>query len=364
VHNLHPSALHDFIWLLTRDRLDKTQRDNFSLLCSQITDWEALGYFCEDHGIGPLALNILSSIPETSPQVLRVFQDIAERSLARSVILIQRLQEILEELESQHIAALVLKGPVLAEILYSSPALRPFEDLDLLIKPEDMGRAVGILKKIDFHEIFSERERQFLESGFHRKFRTLQGVVVELHWELLHPDFCALPVSAVWEKAQTRMLYGRNIKTLSDTDQFIYACVHLAKHLCTHALTKGIWISDLERLLPAKISQALSARIRKLHCRRMVFFAVSLLYRFLNFTPGNMESWGHCLEISPTTQKLIWKNASPSQVFRSPYIAVSLIKKMINRLLMAEDTKTILRFPVAYLKRRSALIPRQTPFLS
>jgi hypothetical protein len=364
VHNLHPSELLDFIRLLTRDRLDETQREYFSLLCSLITDWEAFGLFCEGHGIGPLALNSLSSIPETPPQALRAFQDIVVRSLARSVILVQRLGEVLHELESQNIASLVLKGPVFAEILYQSPALRPFEDLDLLIRPEDMKRAADILKKNDFREITSERERRFLKSGFHRKFRTSQGVVVELHWELLHPDFSALPASALWEKAQTKMLYGKSINTISDTDQFIYACIHLAKHLCSHALTKGIWISDLERLLPSGVSQALSSRIRKLHCRRMVFFAVSLLYRFLNFSPNNIESWGHSLEISPITQKLIWKKAMPTHVFRTPSIAVSRIKRLVNRFLMAEDTRTILRFPVAYLKRHSAPIPRHIPFLS
>ena len=41
-----------------------------------------------------------------------------------------------------------LKGPALAEALYPDPGLRPFTDLDLLVRREDAARAVALLGEV------------------------------------------------------------------------------------------------------------------------------------------------------------------------------------------------------------------------
>jgi hypothetical protein len=349
--DFHAFDQPDIIRLLIGVEFDKARLKEIILLCPKAVDWEALGCFCESHGIGPLVSRTLFSVPGIPAKALKVFQVITDRSQARSVVFVHRLREVLQELQAQGMGTLVLKGPVYAETIYSNPILRPFEDLDLLIGSKDVSKAAYILGRIGFTEIGSKRERRFIRSGFHRKFRSPDGTVVELHWELLHPDFRALPVNAVWEMAQTRILYGIRIQTLSPLDEFIYACAHVAKHLAGCTLTKVIWISDLKRLLPAEISPVLSARIRKLRCRRMVFFAVALINRFQNLAQAEMEPWAQALEIGPVTQQFIWKNAHPKRVVRCPATGVPWIRRLVHRSLMADDTRTILRFPVAYLKR-------------
>jgi hypothetical protein len=361
IEYLHFSRRYDFLRFLIQGEIDDARLEDIGLLCSEVRDWEGLGRFCESHGIGPLASHNLSSIPEIPQKAQRVFRDITDRSQARCVILVHSLGKIIRELDAQGIDALVLKGPVFAETIYTNPVLRPFEDLDILINRKDMGRAVCVLKRIGFSEIISERERRFLKSGFHRKFGSPDGTVTELHWELLQPDFMAVASIAVWGQAQTRTLYGTTIKTLSRNDEFIYACAHLVKHLAACTLTKGIWISDLIRLLPAEISPELGGRIRKLRCRRMVFFAVSLLNRFLDIPPTEVEPWVYALGIDPITKRLIYKNASPSRVFSSPVTAASRIQRLVYRSLAADDAATILRFPAAYLKRHMAPAPKTDP---
>lgn len=338
-----------FIRLLMGGDLCATRREAIILSCTEMDDWEALGHFCHRHGIGPLISSLLFSIHGIPEKALQVFQGITERSLARYVILTHRMRKIIEEFDRQNIPVLLLKGPVLAETVYPNPVLRPFEDLDMLVTHDDLGRAARSLEKSGFSEISSEREKRFLKSGFHQKFRSDDGTVVELHWELLPPDFRAFPASALWEKAR---IHQDQFQTLSHIDEFIYACAHLAKHLAGFSPAKGIWISDLGRLIPDKISRSLSARIRKLQCRRMVFFAVALANRFRNLPPTKMIPWGKALEIAPITRKILYTSASPERVFYPARSVAPRFQKLINRSLISDDSGTAFRLPLAYLKRR------------
>ncbi len=347
---LRPSEWPVLIGLLIGSGLDETRRDDLSILCSKVEDWESFGRYCDSHGIGPLVSSAFPSISGIPQKAIKIFEDITDRSLARCSVLIHRLRQILDEFKSQNIAALVLKGPVFAETIYPNPILRPFEDLDLLIMREDMGRAAGILQRIGFSEVGSEQEKRFIDSGFHRKFLATDGTPVELHWELLPPDFRAFPAGAVWEEARNYTLYGTQIRTLSKYDEFIYACVHMAKHLSSCTPTKGIWLSDLEYLLPTTVSRTLSDRIRRLGCRRMVYLAVTQLIRFRGLPLKEIKLWSQSLGVGPVSRQFI--NISLDQVFNSH---PSWRRKLFLRSLMADNLGTVIRFPVSYIRRH--LIP-------
>lgn len=361
VGNLRSSELLYLIQLLIERNQNTSKQKKIGELCFKIADWEALGRFCDYHGLGPLAYTTLSCIPTTPPKALKIFRNLADRSFARYIVLIHRLKNIQETFRERDIAAILLKGPVLAESLYPAPALRPFEDLDLLIRRENIDRAVSILGKLGFYSAESEREERFLKSGFHRKFRAADksGVVVELHWELLPPDFKALPVSALWEDSLALPLSGIDIRALSPADEFIYSSVHLAKHIATSTLTRGIWIADLERMIPEEISDELCLRIKELHCARMVFFAVALVNNFRGLPTIDTERWGKSLGIAPLIRKILQKSARPQLVFgslSSPSSSPpSKIGSFAYRTLMADEPKTAFSLPFSYLKRRFQL---------
>lgn len=358
---LRPSIWPGLIGLLTGSGLDEARWDDLVLLCSKVEDWESFGRYCESHGIGPLVSSAFSSIPGIPPIPKKIFEDITDRSLARCTVLIHRLRQILREFKSQNIDALVLKGPVFAETIYPNPVLRPFEDLDLLIMRKDMGRAVGVLQKIGFSEMGSKQEKRFIDSGFHRKFLAKDGTPVELHWEFLPPDFRAFPAGAAWEKTRNYTLYGTEVRTLSKYDEFIYACIHMAKHVSSGTPTKVIWMSDLEYLLPTGISRTLSDRIRELGCRRMVYFAMALLNRFRGLPLRVIEPWGRSLGVGPVTRQLLLAYATLDRVFVTH---ASWRRKLYLRFLMADNLRTVVRFPVSYIRRRMIPVAKPRPVVS
>ena len=52
------------------------------------------------------------------------------------------------ELERQGVRTAVLKGPLLAQALHGDPGLRPSDDIDLLVPPKDLERAVALLGRL------------------------------------------------------------------------------------------------------------------------------------------------------------------------------------------------------------------------
>jgi hypothetical protein len=61
-----------------------------------------------------------------------------------------QLGEILTAFARAGVAVIVLKGPALASEHYPDPALRPFTDLDLLVRRHDRDRAIDVLSAVGY----------------------------------------------------------------------------------------------------------------------------------------------------------------------------------------------------------------------
>ena len=67
-------------------------------------------------------------------------------SRARHLVMTRELARALRRCAADGIDVIALKGPVLAETVYPDPALRPFSDLDLLVRPADRRRTDATLR--------------------------------------------------------------------------------------------------------------------------------------------------------------------------------------------------------------------------
>jgi Uncharacterised nucleotidyltransferase len=77
--------------------------------------------------------------PDNTPQWLA---NQFEQNLRRNLFLTSELFRILDFFERESIAAIPFKGPTLAVTAYSNLALRRFDDLDILVSPEDVWHAM------------------------------------------------------------------------------------------------------------------------------------------------------------------------------------------------------------------------------
>ena len=166
----------------------------------------------------------------------------------------------------EKIDLVVLRGLALGITLYDKPYLRPFSDLDLLIRKEDIGPAREILRAAGFAALPGTLPpRYFLHYHLHLSFKHEQrGVIAELHWALDHPyTLYAVDYDSLLAGRREARFRGTKLPLLASEDNLLSLCLHLRKH-CQFlpalreeedflslllAGRMGIWLEDIHRLL-------------------------------------------------------------------------------------------------------------------
>jgi hypothetical protein len=119
-------------------------------------DWEAARWAIQVHGIAPLLDRAATSGPDAHvlhPRLRGYLADQRRLSAARVARLLGELDEMLAALHAAGVAAMPLKGGLLATRYYSEPGLRPMNDLDLLVRPEDELRAMVALAELGYRPL-------------------------------------------------------------------------------------------------------------------------------------------------------------------------------------------------------------------
>ena len=109
--------------------------------------WPKILELATNHHVLPLVYRALKAGPSIPPEVLSQLH-VAHLSIAaynfRAQALLHRLQQLMD---ANGIQLIPIKGPALATLAYGDVALRQFEDLDLIVRREDLLRAVELLER-------------------------------------------------------------------------------------------------------------------------------------------------------------------------------------------------------------------------
>jgi hypothetical protein len=200
-------------------------------------------------------------------------------STARHLLLSRELTGILRRFKAQAVPIILLKGPVLAEMLYAHPALRPFYDLDLLIRREDVHRADRLLQEFGCRRMADAHSWSFDiaydQATFYEGPTFLR---VDLHWGLVNDPRYSWDEReglAVWERAIPIRVADEEALGLCPEDLLLYLALHLAIH---HALAGLVWYWDLALLLDRRAAtldwEAVIARASGWRVRSALFFAL------------------------------------------------------------------------------------------
>ena len=170
-------------------------------------------------------------------------------SAARHLLMTRELGVVLRHLAAAGIEAIVLKGPVLAETVYPHPALRPFSDLDVLVRPADRLRADTVLCGLGHRRVADEHSWEFdVAYDGATLYETAGSVRIDLHWALLtEPRFVWKGDEAgIWDRAVPITVAGQAARGLGREDLVLYLAAHLAVH---HALVGLLRTWDVALLL-------------------------------------------------------------------------------------------------------------------
>jgi len=106
------------------------------------------------------------------PEIVAALREDYRSSALQSLVREASLFTLLGEFETVELPVILLKGSYLARHVYRDPALRPMDDVDILIHEEDLEQARSVLSNIGYrsavkslspyHKVFKPRCRSFV----------------------------------------------------------------------------------------------------------------------------------------------------------------------------------------------------------
>lgn len=159
--------------------------------------------------------------------------------------LLHRAAPVIRALTAAGIPTLILKGAALAVRHYRSLAVRPMNDVDVLV-PTDRGAEARQIVAREGLEPLSELPETFLPLLHGQGYRLPGGGDLDLHWHALHDCRRHDHDDTLWHRSLAADLGVFEARVLDDTDQLLVVCSHgarWAEHPPIH------WIADAVTLL-------------------------------------------------------------------------------------------------------------------
>jgi hypothetical protein len=243
-------------------------------------DWEAMLDAAAAQDLLPALADAAAALPAAvMPAGARGrLTQAASAGLARHLVMTAELGRVLRRCRAEGLPVIVLKGPALAETVYPEPAMRPFGDLDLLVRPADRLRMDALLRGLGHRRLADEHSWEFdIAWDGATLYEAPAGVRVDLHWALLtEPRFACNhgEQQAVWQRAAPLTVAGEPALGLGREDLVLHLATHLAVH---HSLAGLLRYWDLALVLERGGEldwTVLLARAARWRVRHALFFVL------------------------------------------------------------------------------------------
>ncbi|HWR20898.1 MAG TPA: nucleotidyltransferase family protein, partial [Verrucomicrobiae bacterium] len=252
-------------------------------------DWSMLQRLVRHHRVGPLlSYSVRRSRIRGIPDWLRSEWDSQRReTVATALYHVQALEELAGLFEARDIPFILLKGEALSKTCYPDEGLRPYSDIDLLIKESSYEAARAALTAVGFcprhPHLETEKRTLFGEVEFDRQGpRTL---TVDLHWDTLMVSWgppSLLSAAETWGLADQIQIGRQLVSVLGGETLLLHLCVHFTFH---HAFDGLILLCDLFLVLMREGGRIdwdrLLRKVDRYRCRYAVYYALTCVQSLL-----------------------------------------------------------------------------------
>jgi hypothetical protein len=202
----------------------------------------------------------------------------------RGMFFVMELREVLASLRRAGIRCIPLKGPVLTAASYGKLGRRDFDDLDLLVAPADVTRAVTMLATLGY--VGWDIPERWLATHLnteseHNLICKDRGVTLDLHWAIGRKYFTMpLDFEELWSRTVRTRLIGSEVPDLSPEDTVLFLCYHGGKHL----FGRLTWVCDVAATIGAHPNldwDAVLTRATQMGARRLLLLGLCLAQNLL-----------------------------------------------------------------------------------
>ncbi|MBW4614351.1 MAG: nucleotidyltransferase family protein [Desmonostoc vinosum HA7617-LM4] len=235
VQEMQHSAEVELLLCCTRTQLDTSASERIKTLIQQNLNWAHIIKIAVFHKVMPL---LYQSIVTTDPEILSQpalaqLIDYFQANVRHNLSLTSELIKLINLFETQGIFVIPIKGAILAVSAYGSIALRQFNDIDILVRQQDVLTAREILIAQGYESSYNFTKEQEVarlkspyckDNNYHHKYT---GINIDFHWQLLQ-RYLSFPLEHkhLWERHTTVTLAGKAILNLSPEDNLLFLCIH------------------------------------------------------------------------------------------------------------------------------------------
>ncbi|HEY1463503.1 MAG TPA: nucleotidyltransferase family protein [Terriglobales bacterium] len=277
---------------------------------AQKVDWDSFAHMAGHDGVLPLVFQrLLACSPDVPENALANFRRLHQINSRKTLWLTSELLRIVEQFTQRGINFLAYKGSALGQLLYGDVTARQFGDLDLLVHPADVTRAVSLVRELGYRselDLTLAQENAYFSIGYEYSFDSQFGRnLLEIKWQVL-PRFYAIDfdIEKIFLRATSVKIGELEVPTLSPEDLLLVLCVHAAKH----GWEKVSWLCDIAALtqrVPLDWN-AIQQQAEKLGIERILAINLSLANKLLHIeVPVLLRA---CSANDPTIGNIVIRN--------------------------------------------------------
>lgn len=152
-----------------------------------------------------------------------------EKALFQNMLIKNQTELILKLFEREGINVIPLKGIFFAGEIFGHFGARATADIDLLIKPESIEKAINLVKSLGYTNVWEHLPEHFHCSFYKPLPQSPIPLVVELHWNILKENTSKVDINELWAQAKPIAQF-LHVKRLSPNHTFYMICLHGWRH--------------------------------------------------------------------------------------------------------------------------------------
>jgi hypothetical protein len=168
-----------------------------------------------------------------------------------NMALVASAEQVIDLLLGSGITPVALKGLDLLHRLYDRIDLRATDDIDLLIRAEDLDATLMILEQAGWRAPPEPARTHYIRSSHHLPLQSSGRVTVdlEIHWNLAQEERYRIDSAGLFARTVPLQVGGRTILRLEDHDLVAHLLVHHLSHYFDRRLK---WMVDLQQISAQK----------------------------------------------------------------------------------------------------------------
>ena len=211
--------------LTIRSNLDSEDRPELERLLALPPDWDKVMQLAQRHRVSPLLYEGLrrSAWSRVPAPVQALLKSQYTGNLKRNFRLAHHAARLIEDFAASGIRVIPYKGVFMADAVYGHLSSRLVNDIDLLIGPEDAGRANELLQMRGFAPVEKlDQEQVYRHSGLE--------IEIDLHWQITPLYFSFdYDFEVLWSRSTAAELGGVAYRSLTSEDLLLMLCIQVAK---------------------------------------------------------------------------------------------------------------------------------------